>query len=61
VDQWIKDHGGDPFSGANGPTRNREWGHMVNDDIISMPDKRIGCSKRMPHVLSDGRASRWGE
>ena len=22
-----------------GPTRNREWGHMVNDDIISMPDK----------------------
>ena len=39
VDQWIKDHGGDPFSNGDGPTRNREWGHMVNDDIISMPDK----------------------
>ena len=24
-------------------------------------DGRIGCSKRMPHVLSDGRATRWGE
>ena len=39
LDKWIKDHGGDPFSGEGGPTRNREWGHMVNDDIISMPDK----------------------
>ena len=39
LDKWIKDHGGDPFSNVNGPTRNREWGHMVNDDIISMPDK----------------------
>ncbi|MGE5295297.1 MAG: MGH1-like glycoside hydrolase domain-containing protein [Solirubrobacterales bacterium] len=39
ADRWIKEHGGDPFSTARGPTRNREWGHMVNDDIISMPDK----------------------
>jgi hypothetical protein len=39
ADKWIRDHGGDPFSGVGGPTRNREWGHMVNDDIISMPDK----------------------
>jgi hypothetical protein len=39
VDKWIKEHGGDPYSNVNGPTRNREWGHMVNDDIISMPDK----------------------
>jgi hypothetical protein len=39
ADKWIKEHGGDPFSTATGPTRNREWGHMVNDDIISMPDK----------------------
>jgi hypothetical protein len=37
--KWIKEHGGDPFSNSTGPTRNREWGHMVNDDIISMPDK----------------------
>ena len=39
LDKWIKEHGGDPFSNVNGPTRNRDWGHMVNDDIISMPDK----------------------
>ena len=39
LDMWIKDHGGDPFSNEGGPTRNREWGHMINDDIISMPDK----------------------
>ena len=39
VDKWIREHGGDPFSGSSGPTRNREWGHMFNDDVISMPDK----------------------
>ena len=35
VDKWIKDH----VANGNGPTRNQDWGHMVNDDIISMPDK----------------------
>ena len=39
ADKWIRDHGGNPFSNTGGPTRNREWGHMVNADIISMPDK----------------------
>jgi hypothetical protein len=39
TDRWIRDHGGDPLSAATGPSRNREWGHMVNDDVISMPDK----------------------
>ncbi len=39
VDKWIREHGGDPFSTSSGPTRNREWGHMVNEDVISMPDK----------------------
>jgi hypothetical protein len=39
-DTWIKEHGGDPFGGGSGgPTRNRGWGHMVNSDVISMPDK----------------------
>ncbi|RPJ53544.1 MAG: glucosidase, partial [Acidobacteria bacterium] len=38
--EWIKEHGGDYLSGTErGPTRNREWSHMVNDDVISMPDK----------------------
>jgi hypothetical protein len=40
VSQWIKEHGGKPFSsGSAGPTRNQQWEHMINDDIISMPDK----------------------
>jgi hypothetical protein len=39
VDKWIRDHGGNPFFTSNRPTRNGEWGHMVNDDVISMPDK----------------------
>ncbi|MBP1598050.1 MAG: hypothetical protein H6Q05_3427, partial [Acidobacteria bacterium] len=36
---WIKEHGGSLSSTSTGPTRNREWAHMVNDDVISMPDK----------------------
>jgi hypothetical protein len=36
---WIRDHGGSLSSPSAGPTRNREWAHMVNDDVISMPDK----------------------
>ena len=39
VDQWLKEHGCDPLSITDCEVRNREWGHMVNDDIISMPDK----------------------
>ena len=32
VDKWIDEHGG-------APPRNREWFHMIADDVISMPDK----------------------
>ena len=32
VDKWIDEHGGRP-------PRNREWFHMIADDVISMPDK----------------------
>jgi hypothetical protein len=37
-DLWLREHGVDPYAG-NGTIRNREWGHMVNDHVISMPDK----------------------
>jgi hypothetical protein len=37
--RWLGEHGTDPFSGAEGTARNREWAHMVNADVISMPDK----------------------
>ncbi len=39
VDDWLQDHHIDVFSGVRGPVRNREWFHMLNRDIISMPDK----------------------
>ncbi|MBP7937551.1 MAG: glucosidase [Phycisphaerae bacterium] len=39
VDPWLKEHGSDSFANASSSVRNHEWGHMVNDDIISMPDK----------------------
>jgi hypothetical protein len=39
VDRWLEEHGVDPLQPAAKPMRNREWYHMVNDHIISMPDK----------------------
>ena len=36
---WLDEHGVDPLSGKASGTRNSRWFHMVNDDIISMPDK----------------------
>ena len=39
VAEWLKEHDVD-FYGTNiANTRNFEWFHMVNDDLISMPDK----------------------
>ena len=41
LDLWLEEHGAGmnlaPQQRRN--VRNREWSHMVNDDIISMPDK----------------------
>jgi hypothetical protein len=39
VDKWLTEHGVDPLLPGGKPMRNREWFHMVNDHIISMPDK----------------------
>jgi hypothetical protein len=39
ADKWLEEHGVDPFVASSRNVRNREWGHMVNDDVISMPDK----------------------
>jgi hypothetical protein len=37
--KWLEEHGADPTGVGGRETRNREWVHMVNDSIISMPDK----------------------
>ena len=37
--QWLAEHHANPLLGGERQTRNREWYHMVNDHVISMPDK----------------------
>jgi hypothetical protein len=39
ADRWLDEHGAHPLHGQTRQLRNREWFHMVNDHIISMPDK----------------------
>ncbi len=39
ADQWLEEHHAHPLHRGSRDFRNREWFHMVNDDIISMPDK----------------------
>jgi hypothetical protein len=41
VDRWLKEHQAHPLAGgdARHGVRNTEWFHMLNGDIISMPDK----------------------
>lgn len=39
LQKWLKEHGVDPMASRSRETRNKEWFHMINDDIISMPDK----------------------
>jgi hypothetical protein len=40
VNRWLADRGVDgQHTNGGEPIRNCEWTHMVNDDVISMPDK----------------------
>ena len=40
ADQWLKEHDAHPLhQGTRPATRNGDWFHMVNDHVISMPDK----------------------
>jgi len=36
---WLDEHGADALVAHSRHSRNKEWFHMVNDDVISMPDK----------------------
>lgn len=38
-DQWLDEHHANPLQPGSREFRNREWFHMMNEDIISMPDK----------------------
>jgi hypothetical protein len=39
VGRWLKQHGVQPYKANQRSIRNDRWGHMVNADVISMPDK----------------------
>ena len=41
LDRWLDEHKAHPLLHPNAPAnlRNRQWFHMVNSDVISMPDK----------------------
>jgi hypothetical protein len=39
ADKWLEEHGIDPLEPTTRLARNWEWFHMINDHIISMPDK----------------------
>ena len=39
ANKWLEEHGADPMHRTSRQVRNREWFHMVSDDIFSMPDK----------------------
>jgi hypothetical protein len=38
-DSWLEEHNSNPLHAGYRNSRNSEWFHMVNKDIISMPDK----------------------
>jgi hypothetical protein len=39
VAKWLEEHGAGPMQRNAPPVRNSDWYHMVNEHIISMPDK----------------------
>ena len=39
VARWLEEHDASPFAGERRTMRNADWFHMVNDHVISMPDK----------------------
>jgi hypothetical protein len=40
LDRWLEEHDAHPLTGSGQKgVRNAEWFHMLNSDIISMPDK----------------------
>ena len=37
--RWLTEHHAFPVSGSDVAVRNADWAHMLNDQVISMPDK----------------------
>ena len=39
VHSWLVEHGADPMQTGAPQMRNSQWSHMINEHVISMPDK----------------------
>jgi hypothetical protein len=39
ANKWLKERGADALAASSRWARNKEWFHMINDDVVSMPDK----------------------
>jgi hypothetical protein len=39
LEKWLVEHGAGAFASSNRDLRNNDWSHMINDQVISMPDK----------------------
>jgi len=39
ADVWLKEHGSGPGGDPSKTVRNAQWSHMLNNQVISMPDK----------------------
>jgi hypothetical protein len=39
ANKWLEEHDADPLRLNTRQVRNREWFHMLCDDVFSMPDK----------------------
>jgi hypothetical protein len=39
ANKWLHERGADALVASSRHARNKEWFHMINDDIVSMPDK----------------------
>jgi hypothetical protein len=37
--EWLREHGDKPEEGVRAQVRNKDWFHMYNADVVSMPDK----------------------
>ena len=37
--EWLREHGDKPEDGVRANVRNKDWFHLYNADVISMPDK----------------------
>jgi hypothetical protein len=39
ANRWLEEHDADPLRPTTRRVRNREWFHMISDNVFSMPDK----------------------